>query len=427
MGIKNKKTVYLIAYYFPPINTIASERTLKIALSLIERGYYVVIFMLDLNDVARSNIDSADRYKELDDKSYHIVHVKMDALSPWNASQNKIIAFFQKAFFYFNTRYVTGDFGFLWLRPLLKRLKQQYKLSKPEIILATGNPYFSFLAPYYMKKEYSIPYWLDFRDLWLKNPQARRMFLAKFITTKVEKTVVEGADVVTTVSKGCKEVLDEQYGIDTRVLYNFPNKKYVDYISSLSQTKKCLDKTKINLCFTGTIYLGKSSFSPILKALAKMPKEKCNSFCIHYLGNKSTWVRKEFRLHGMENILIDHGFVDKQVALEMMWGSDILISLIHNDVITEDENVKGIISTKIFDYIVTKKPILNISPTNAELNELLYVSQENNFYSYHSEQIDAIYDFLMGFDKNKLRDRVFLSSSEYSWEKQFNDTVNYLP
>lgn len=399
MGIKNKKTVYLIAYYFPPINTIASERTLKIALSLIERGYYVVIFMLDLSDVARSSIDSGDRHKMLNDKSHCIVHVKMDIVSPWNTSQNKIIGFFQKAFFYLNTRYISGDFSFLWLRPLLKNLKKQYKLNKPEIILATGNPYFSFWAPYYMKKKYDIPYWLDFRDLWLKNPQVKRMFLAKFIVKKVEKTVVENADILTTVSKGCKEVLDELYNVDTKVLYNFPNKEYVDYINSLSKTQRnsVVDSTKINLCFAGTIYLGESSFFPIFEALMKMPKVKRDLFRIHYLGSRSSWVIREFRKYGLEDILIDYGFVDKQIALEVMWNSDILISLIHNDVVAKDAGVRGIISTKIFDYVVTKKPILNICPSNSEVNELLHASEENNFYSFHSEQISDIHEFLLKF------------------------------
>lgn len=423
-----KKTIFLIALYFPPINKIGSERALKIARSFLAEGYDVTVFTLALDTVDQTFIDNHDRSLDVQEGSLKIVRVRVDFNTFFEMKKPlpKIRNFLSRVLVKITHEYIVGDLGFYWYNSLMKAVRTELIYTKPSMIIATGSPYYSFLVPLKLKKEFAIPYTLDFRDLWLDNPQVKPKFLAKMLVKRIEKEAVVSADFITTVSEGCKNKLFDRYQKNIIVLYNLPDNQYISYTSSLKENNLQFDKSFINIYYAGTLYRGERSFKPLLEAILQLDKKEQQIFKFHYYGRNEERAKKDFDEFDLSNLLITYGNVDKQQVLKAMWNSDVLLSLVHSDIVTNDLAIQGIITTKIFDYLITGKYIINIAPQNAEINTLISNTEYPRFFSFNSTQINEmslllkqIYDFHY---ENRLHNEK-LKPSILTWDVQFKDKL----
>lgn len=390
----NKKCVVLIARAFPPVKAIATERISKLARSFSQEGWRVIVLTIDNQDIKKDFFD--------DSREDFIKHYNIEVIrTPYHFketyhiynSDKTMVSYAKKVIGIFIHKFGIDD-SFGWLPEVLKALRKIVAKERVDLIISSGSPFLTFYAPYRIFKEKSIPYVLDFRDLWYAQPHGNRNIFQKFVSKKLEKTFMDQASLVTTISNGAKYKLAQNTeSKKINILYNFPDKDYINEILDLKGEAKILDigidDSYFNLVYTGTLYEGRDLTS-IAKSIQRLDKALQTKIKVHYFGSRGAVANQNFKNFNLSDIVVDHGNVSKKAALSSLFQADLLISVIHNSVLSGDESVQGIITTKIFDYIIVGKPTINIAPKDNETRRLLKKIQTSQVYSYTGEDIDEI-------------------------------------
>lgn len=390
------QNIFFIAFYFPPINQIASDRSFKFVKSLLDAGHKVTVFMASTKNVKKNYL--AHSQQNFSHPNLTIIEVPTLVN---NHSFYSNSTFFKRLSFYFFTM-LFKDLGYLWFPNLYQALKKQ---KKPDLIIATGNPFVTFLVPYFLK----IPYILDFRDLWSDNPvSVTKINCPNFLINFIEKLVIKNAKNIITISKAYKEVLVKKYSLkNVVVLYNLPSLSL-----KFEHPSKLFSDQYLNFVYVGTLYKDNRSFEPILLAIKKLDYNLQLKIRIHYYGVNSERAIYEFEKFGLKDLLIDHGFVTKNEASDAILSADLLLSFVGLGEYSKDLTEKGIITTKIFEYLLANKIILNIAPKDNELNELIDCP---SFFSFDSTAVDKIADFLANFKVQEVNNKIM------TWEEQFSN------
>src|SRR5699024_7303069 len=107
-----------------------------------------------------------------------------------------------------------------------------------------------------------------------------------------------------------------------------------------------------------------------IRELIKEGQISENEIQFTYAGPNFNWLLGQAQKYKMENILINHGVISRDVALKLQFNSDVVL------VATWNENKidgKGILPGKIYEAIMLKKPLLSIvsgQVPNSEISRL---------------------------------------------------------
>ena len=207
-----------------------------------------------------------------------------------------------------------------------------------------------------------------------------------------------------------------------KVMYNLPDRQYIDQIRLYRDDEfSGFDSAKLNIVFTGMIY-ATQTLNTLIGALRLLNDTVRNCIILHYYGDASSEVTREFSEAGIIENLIDHGRVSKGEAVNALWHADLLYSVIHNDVVASSNGVKGIITTKIFDYLITGKPILNIAPDEAEIRKLISKMNLDNCLTYNSSQINEIKTCIQGLIQAK--EKTYPEMQLLTWDDRYQEILS---
>ena len=386
-------TAVLISHHFPPANIISSQRAMRMAATLLHKfeSVYVVTFpTLDLPD----ELIDMDFGKEL----LKNPRLKLVTASPILTGYGvvKKTNLFHRLIGAFLTRLLCSS-GIDWIPSLKEALLIIIKQNNVKLIISTGGPFIPFYTVTKLAAKNNIPSIIDYRDLWSQNPHAPYLRLARyFIRSTLENYVNKLATVVTTVSEGCaKSILEGQPTAKVEVLLNLPDKSYREkFLKSAScSMSNVYDYNKLNIVLAGSVY-HKCTCRLLVQALKAMPKEWRSRVTLHYFGPTNKIVDHDFRSQGMLNNLIDHGFVNKLEAIQAVKKADLLLSLVFDRPINKQNPVYGLMTTKVFDYFLSGRPIINIGPLGADLNLFAEKIGYTEFHSFEYFQVHELAEFL---------------------------------
>jgi glycosyltransferase involved in cell wall biosynthesis len=279
---------------------------------------------------------------------------------PQTSSKSRIKVFLA------NKVYALGsllDFQFFWRNPATKACCDIIIENKIDIIISSFSPISSFIIGARLKKRFSHVKWVaDYRDLCsLNNVSAAKGFFNKIEKRLETNTVGQYSDLITVVSDPLKESLQSL----------FPNKKIIvvengfdeeDYDMSIFDRKKVSTiKETINIVHTGTIYPVNRDPSPLFLALNQLKEEgkiTDRDFKITFYGNKLGDLNHIVQKYNAENWIILGGQVDHERSLLIQRECDLLLFLEGNN-----ENSKGVLTGKLFEYFMSNVPILGIGIT----------------------------------------------------------------
>lgn len=393
-----KGTLVYISYYFPPYNTIASERSIKFINILKERYDKIIVLTLDdffiNNNKKGKNID--EYFKSIE--NIEVIKIKLSSFGYEDPDRSNL---FQKIFSGFLTRLFWSN-GFFWQFFLIKQLKDIVNSENVKLIFVSGPPFLSFYSVYKVANARSIPYILDYRDLWTMNPRSSAFkFTRNTIKKSIEKISIKNATHVLTVSDGCKLTLQNDFLINNTkidIQLNLPDLNYRNFFLQ-NYSPKGGSNEKVKFVLTGSVY-ETCTFWPILKALKLLSSENINKIEFHYFGATDKLVNEEFNTYDFSNLLINHGFVSKLESLKALEDADILVSLVDDGRRDYDQSIAGVMTTKVFDYFYSRKVILNIGPGEGDLNKFSHKIQYKSFYNFEANQINKIANFLNEFIGN---------------------------
>ena len=253
-----------------------------------------------------------------------------------------------------------------WVRPASKLGITLLKNDNYDLIISSFSPPAAHIVAHNIKKRFpSIPWVADFRDLWANNHINSAKWVFKILENKKEKKTIEGfANAIITVSSPLAEDLKNRYAsIPTWTIENgFDPDEFPNWQDNIS--KQPFISQSIRICYTGTIYRKKRDPTPLFSALNDLIDSgflNKKNIVIDFYGNNEAELKEiisqtNANRHGIIKI---HGFVSRESSLRAQQTCDMLLLLEWGD-----PSAAGVLTGKIFEYLVSGKPIIAVGINN---------------------------------------------------------------
>ena len=139
------------------------------------------------------------------------------------------------------------------------------------------------------------------------------------------------------------------------------------------------------------------------KILAELIREEphfAEDFTLCFAGKVSEEIEDDIRHNGLTPYHINKGYISHQEAISLQKQSQVLL-LIEID----SEETQGIIPGKLFEYMISGRPILAIGPHNWDVTPILTETQTGTFVRYtDASQMKAkILEFYHQFQHRTLK------------------------
>ena len=354
----------MISYYAPPINTPAAIRVGKFAKYFPEFGWKATILTVkDLDyyqkdpalftgvneeDICRTeSLDPLRLMKLMKSKKNlgESLHKSKEGLT------NKI-----KTFFPIDDKVGWMPFCYSAGKKILKRD------SYDAIYCTLGGTNAHAIVAYKLAKKYNIPLLVEQRDPWADHIFTKYNWYNKVLNNYWENKVLSFADKIITVTKGLKTLIENKY--------NFPKEKvsviYNGYDDFIKDKQTIPKDDYLTFTFAGNMY---KDITPkdLFDALVDEKETKIRIRFIGNFRNKFLELKEDFEKNVGENILVEVIPRLKKSALnDYLHSSDLLLIFLPNRARADE-----ILTTKLFDYLPYKKPILAFCPKNGELAEMI--------------------------------------------------------
>jgi len=204
------------------------------------------------------------------------------------------------------------------------------------------------------------PWIADFRDAWQFVPN---LFVRLTLPMRLnyERHLLESAAAVTAVSKGLAETLEKRH------------RRRVCTISHGFDPELCTQSlpkrtSKFSIVFTGGLVLGRPNFRPLLDAIARLVARgemDSRDVSIEFYGSdNAARLADMFSGHPYAHLIVDHGYVPRMEAIEHQRNATVLLAAGH-------PSARGVITSKLFEYITAGRPILAIPRDGDCIDEML--------------------------------------------------------
>jgi len=340
-----KKNILIISIYYPPIQSIASNRIHSFAKYLNKEKYNVYVHTLSAQEVQ----------KEDENITLHRVDNNVFFKPLLFKKRTNKLLHYSKVIYNKFVNYFFEDEYRGWTSQSLATLSSLIKEKEIDIILSTFAPAAPHRVALELKKEFPHLKWIaDMRD-----EMSQGIGLAHKIKVKyeaLEKDIFQYANAVTSVSKPLVDEfasLSQNSNIIFREIRN-------GYDFELQENEN--DNAAFTITYTGNFY-GERNPINFLKALNNLlEKDKSKKIAVKLVGVKTHFEIPE-ALVGKISVIAS---VEHTKAIQIMRESDALL-LVH-----PANGRKGIFTGKLFEYLATLKPIIALVDEEDVAAELIY-------------------------------------------------------
>lgn len=355
------KKVLIISYFFPPCNLTASQRTYNWGKYFKEFGYDPIIITRKWDypintpsDMGKSS-RSMNVEEEVNDqfRVYYMPYKGSlkDRFFEKNKKGKRLI---RKALSFKEQYYQNLSINSLPYVNIFNKARQLIKEESIDNVIVTGNPFPLFHFGYKLKKLFSSINWIaDYRDDWTTSDLVKRNSGLDGVLFKMEqkseKKWLSNAVFFTTVSNYYVKKISKFTGLQGFELIN----GFDDELNLYTSIQ--LDKSRFEITYNGTLYQSQK-IEPLLIAAKKIINRFENQIHIHFnfpglLFDEAQAQRVEVILKGYEEHYTITGRISREDVIRIQQKSNILLMIAH-------EGLKGIPSSKLYEYIGLKKPVL---------------------------------------------------------------------
>lgn len=396
----NKNILY-IAYYFPPLAGSGVQRTLKFIKYLpdynktpivvtVEEGHNyahdkeLINEVPDCVKVYRSNsgetlwlrekIETANKYitnikKRINDnKSIKPYDNKSEDDKKTSKVEKNIesMGLKDKVFRYLEYNYFVPDTKVRWYKNAVEDIfNRVLKEEEIDIIFSTSAPYTDHLIALEVKKRTNKPWVVDLRDPWVGN---------KFIYDRYnEKRKAKERELEAEVIKYADKVLNVTKDITDMYIERYPEykDKFITITNGFDVSDKVEDETpseKFIINYSGIVADGQSPelFLKAVEELIKNNDDFKSDLLVKFTGTIVDKYSYLFENPVIKDNIEINGYASHNVVLKYM--KEASINLV---ILPDTEESKGIYTGKIFDYILSEKPILGIMPLGGVASDLI--------------------------------------------------------
>ena len=380
--------VLIITYYWPPAGGPGVQRWLKFVKYLRDFGIEPVVYVPEnphyplIDESLKTEIPrnlEIIRKPIFEPYSLASLFSKKDTdkissgLIPDESKQGLL----QKAMLYIRGNYFVPDARKFWIKPSVEFLLEYLEEHRIKTIITTGPPHSLHLIGLGLKEELDIRWIADFRDPWTSigyHDQLKLTEKTKEIHKDLENRVLHHADQIITTSFTTKKEFKEITTTPITVITNGYDVLKID--------KPALDES-FSLSHIGSLLAGRNP-RQLWDALAELVSEEegfAADFKLKLTGAVGEVVLGSIKKAGLEAYLELQGYVSHKEAVKLQHSSQMLL-LIEID----SEETRGIIPGKLFEYMVTQRPILAVGPENADIQKIITETNSGKFFRYSEKQ-----------------------------------------
>lgn len=253
-------------------------------------------------------------------------------------------------------RIFVPDDEVVWVRGAVRAGMRVIERYPVDLIFSSSGPLSNHLVARALKRKTHLPWVADFRDPWTENMHRTSIRWRLALEKRMEKSVFEEADAITTVTESFAQDFKRLYPArDVHVIYNgFDPEDFMEL-------KGSPPNAPLTFAYTGILY-GKRHpryFFQALKRLIDNGMIRPDDVRLEVAGVLDYPGRSENRdaliALGLETVVRDHGFLPHREALALLKTSHVLI------VFGDQEATAGrYIPGKLFEYMAIGRPILGL-------------------------------------------------------------------
>jgi len=369
---KDARKVLMVLYYFPPLGGGGTQRPLKFARYLpdygwqpniltVRNGHYIVqdeSLQKEISPalcITRTPAILPGRFfrKSIN----HRVTGELNNHKKTGKLFHSTLAWAKKAFY---TTFFLPDEYIGWLPFAVAAGKQACKQAGIEVIFSSGPPNTTHLIAQQLKRRTGLPWVADLRDLWDQYPDSYNPFHLRWrrkLEDYLERKTLRDADALLVVSEQMQnDVLAKIPEIDPERVTIITNGFDSADFASLTPEN---DPDFFTVVHAGSLFPWRS-LRPFLQAVGEFFK-RCsaarNKFRLKLLGIIPEHERKAIVLAGLQENVIIHDYLPYRQALAHIVGADVALLLLG-----ECGHAANMLTSKLFDYMGARRPILAIGP-----------------------------------------------------------------
>jgi len=370
------KKVLVITYYWPPSGGGGVQRWLKFTKYLPEFGWEPIVYTpekqnapaLDdtlLNDISRDLKvirkpiwEPYSAYKMLTGRK------KDENLGAAFASGENSSKFLENTSNWIRSNFFIPDARKYWIKPSVNFLKKFIVENGIDLIATTGPPHSMHLIGLKLKELSGIRWLADFRDPWTDIDFYDQLKLTGWADKRhhsLEKRVLQKADLVISVSESNRSQLLKKADAKIEVITNgFDESDFQNIVSKLDK--------KFTISHIGTFMANRNPevLWEVLSELVKENDEFENDFELPLVGKTDTLIFESIKKWRLSDNVRSIGPVTHDEAIQLQKNSQVLLITVN-----KTGDTKGMVTGKIFEYLVSGRPILAIGPEDGDLANIL--------------------------------------------------------
>ena len=425
----DSKKLLVITYYWPPAGGPGVQRWLKFVKYLPDFDIQPIVYIPE--NPTYPIVDEA----LISEVSDEVIILKQPIFEPYQLasffSKNKtkkissgIIpnqkkqTFIEQFLLWIRGNIFVPDARFLWVKPSVKYLEKYIADNNIDTIVTTGPPHSLHLIGLALKYKTNVRWFADFRDPWTTIGYHKALKLSAFAEKKhkeLEHQVLNTADMILVTSNTTKKEFEALTSQPIAVITNGYDNENV--------TKQTLDE-KFTLAHIGS-FLSERNPRILWKCLYELISENqsfASNFQLKLMGAVSQEILDTIEAYQLSSFVTNLGYVSHKEALEHQRKSQVLL-LIEID----SEETKSIIPGKLFEYMISERPILALGPQGSDFASIIKDTNTGVFVTYDEEDLlkNTILKFYSLYLEGKLHSHA-VGLQQYSRKKLTEKLANLL-
>lgn len=410
------KKVVIVTYFFPPCNLTAAQRSLGWAKYLKEAGFQPIIITRNwehhINGPDDMHHDSGKELIHVVNPDFEVYYLPFkgnlrDRLYSKH-SKNKY-NFLRKMLSFaelFGHSFTNKAIPFSNIYDFTEQYIQQNKDISALVI--SGNPFEIFRFGYLLNKKFATPWIADYRDDWnTSEVNFSRGFLdgmLKKMQQHDEKKWVKTANCITSISPYYADKIGKFVKKESHVLLNG------FFEEDVNQFKNETPFEKFTVVYNGMLYASQEIevFLTAFKELVlKYPAHR-NRIILRFPGIlflKEVAARVALLMKGFEDVLEMTERISRIDVLKIQAKSHLLLMVAH-------KGAKGIPSSKIYEYIGLKRPVM-ICPSDNDILEQTFSKYNLGYIAQNEleaiEQLSQLFENYLSASVTKKADDTFVA------------------
>lgn len=371
------KRVLIITYYWPPNGGAGVQRWLKMAKYLPQFGWQPVVYTPSNPEVITSDptlekevpavaevvkrpiTEPYTFYKRLTgrraNEKVHLGFLKEEKKKSWR--EDLAVWIRGNAF--------VPDARVWWVRPSVRFLSGYLQKHPVDAIVSTGPPHSMHLIALGLKKKMPSLRWVaDWRDPWTNIDFYDQLKLTAWADRKhhrLEREVVRTADANVAVGWTMAEELKSLGSRSSHVITNG-----YDPADVPSPPEPVDDLFSLVHVGSMTATRDVPQVWQALKELCAKDARFASLLRIRFIGAVDHGVLDSLEKHGLIGMVERLGSVDHAEAMRAMQRARVLLLSVN-----DTANAKGVLTSKVFEYLSVGRPILGVGPADGDIARVL--------------------------------------------------------